>query len=200
MLSGTDMQRTDGSQDRQRVLISSRLTCTHLPGPARHLAVLLPLTLTHNLLPLTRSPALTRPYPTRARYSDNRIHIRIPGERNLDGLGPVRRSLRRIRTLQMFRLREHLPRRGHLYLNRTRSPDRTIMDKVRRTGILHRHLIHKALRPLLRPLSLNCNPRHPCLRSFPSQPHLRPQTCPHLPLPIHPTYLSRNVSPPSIRS
>jgi hypothetical protein len=196
----TDMQRTDGNQDRQRVLISSHLTCTRLHGPARRLAVQLLLTLTHNLLPPTRSPPLIKPYPTRARYSDNNTHNRTPGERNSDDLGPGRRSLRRTRTLQMLRLQEHLLRRGRLYLNRTRSPDRTIMHKVRRTGIHLRHLIHTAPRPRLRPLSLNCNPRRPSLKSSPSQPHLRPQTSPCLPHPIHPAYLSRNVSLRSIRS
>jgi hypothetical protein len=200
MLLRTDTQGTNGNRDQQRVLISSRPTYTRLHGPARHLAVLLPLTLTHNLLRLTQFPALTRPYPTRARYSDNHTRNRTPGGGSSDDLGPGRRSLRRIRTLRMFRLRGHLLRRGRLYLNRTRSPDRTIMHKVRRTGIHLRHLIHTAPRPRLRPLSLNCNPRRPSLKSSPSQPHLRPQTSPCLPHPIHPAYLSRNVSLRSIRS
>jgi hypothetical protein len=147
----------------------------------------------------SRSPALTRPYPTRARYSDNNTRNRTPGERNSDGPGPVRRLLLRIRTLRMFLLREHL-RQGRLYLNRTRCPDLTIMHKLRRTGILLHRLILQATRRLLRPLILNCNPRRPCLKSSPSQPHLRRQTSLYLPLLTHPTYISRNVSPRFIRS
>jgi hypothetical protein len=200
MLLRTDTQGTNGNRDQQRVLISSRPTYTRLHGPARHLAVLLPLTLTHNLLRLTQFPALTRPYPTRARYSDNHTRNRTPGGGSSDDLGPGRRSLRRIRTLRMLRLRGHLLRRGRLYLNITRSRDRTAMHKVRRTGILLLCLTHTAIRPLLRPLTLSCKPYHLSPKSCPSQPRLRPQTSPCLPLLTHPTYISRNVSLRSIRS